>query len=208
MQFTFVAFNYQSDNVEAEEKNYLGHHVSLVKTLPGLRQYYTARTMEHRGEKPSHFRHALLAFDNAQSPGTAPSVGAEIAADTQAHLKDLRTVVFDGEIMVPFENRKPGQKCFVMTAEFNLDKANPEAAEKRYREHHTGIARRLPGLRSYVIGKLGANSDRNRIAILSFDSLDAFKAAYRSPIGAELIKDEEATIHAARVLRLDARVEV
>ena len=208
MNFTFVGFNYQSGDVEAEERNYLGHHVALVKTLPGLRQYYTARTMEHRGAKPSHFRHAILAFDNAQSPGKAPAIGAEIAADTQAHLKDLRTLVFDGEIIVPFENRKPGQKCFVMTAEFNLDQANLEAAEKRYREHHTSIARRLPGLRNYMIGKLGAKADRYRIAILAFDSVDAFKDAYRSPVGAELIKDEEETIRDARVLRLDARVEL
>jgi len=210
MNFTFVSFNYQSTDLEAEERNYLGHHVALVKTLPGLRQYYTARTMEHRGEKPSHFRHALLAFDDAAASGKGfqTPAGPAIVADTQAHLKDLRTDTFEGEIIVPFENRKPGQKCFVMTAEFNLDKANLEAAEKRYRAHHTGIARRLPGLRNYMIGKLGAKADRYRIAILTFDSLDAFKAAYRSPVGAELIKDEEATIHDARVFRLDARVEV
>jgi uncharacterized protein (TIGR02118 family) len=210
MHFTFVGFNYQSGNIEAEERNYLEHHVALAKSLPGLRQYYTGRTMEHRGEKPSHFRHALLMFDSADASGKAmqgPSAPALIA-DTQAHLKDLKSLVFDGEIIVPFENRKPGQKCFLMAAEFNLDKANLEAAEKRYREHHTSIARRLPGLRNYMIGKLPANADRYRIAILAFDSLDAFKDAYRSPVGAELIKDEEATIHDARVCRLDARVEI
>jgi uncharacterized protein (TIGR02118 family) len=208
MNFTLVGFNYQSGDLEAEERNYLGHHVALVKTLPGLRQYYTAKTMAPRGEKPALFRHAFLAFDNAQSPGTAPSIGAQIAADTQAHLKDLRALVFDGEVIVPFENRKPGQKCFLMTAEFNLDQANPEAAEKRYREHHTSIARRLPGLRNYLIGKLGAKADRYRLAILAFDSIEAFKHAYQSPVGAELIKDENETIHDARVLRLEARVEV
>jgi uncharacterized protein (TIGR02118 family) len=208
MQFTFVAFNYQSDNLEAEERNYLGHHVALVKTLPGLRQYYTATTMAHRGGKAAHFRQALLAFDNADAPATAAAIGAEITADTKAHLKDLRSIVFDSEIIVPFENRKPEQKCFVMVAEFNLDKTNPEAAEKRYREHHTGIARRLPGLRNYMIGKLGPKADRYRIAILAFDSLDAFKEAYGSPVGAELIKDEDETIRDARVHRLDARVEI
>ncbi len=210
MQFTFVGFNYQSGDIEAEERNYFGHHVALAKGLPGLRQYYTARTMEHRGEKPSHFRHALLVFDNAEASAKAfqTPAGPALIADTQSHLKDLRSSIFDGEIIVPFESRKPGQKCFVMAAEFNLDKANPEAAEKRYREHHTGIARRLPGLRNYMIGKLGANADRYRIAILAFDSLDAFKEAYRSPVGAELIKDEEETIRDARVHRLDARVEI
>jgi uncharacterized protein (TIGR02118 family) len=210
MHFTLVGFNYQSSDIEAEERNYLDHHVALAKGLPGLRQYYAARTLEQRGEKPPHFRHALLVFDNAAASSKAfqTPAAAALMADTQAHLKDLRSSIFDGEIIVPFENRKPGQKCFVMAAEFNLDHANPEAAEKRYREHHTSIARRLPGLRNYMIGKLGANADRYRIAILAFDSLDAFKDAYRSPAGAELIKDEEATIRDGRVHRLDARVEI
>ncbi len=95
-----------------------------------------------------------------------------------------------------------------MSAEFNLDKTNLDAAERGYREHHTSIARRLPGLRNYMIGKLGAKADRYRIAILAFDSLEAFKEAYKSPVGAELITDENETIHDARVLRLEARVEV
>jgi uncharacterized protein (TIGR02118 family) len=210
MNFTFVGFNFRSPDIEAEERNYFDHHVALAKSLPGLRQYYSARTMEHRGEKPAHFRHALLMFDSAEASAKAfqSPAGPAIMADTQAHIKDLRSHLFDGEIIVPFENRKPGQKCFVMAAEFNLDKTNPEAAEKRYREHHTGIARRVPGLRNYMIGKLGANADRYRIAILAFDSVDAFKDAYRSPVGAELIKDEEETIRDARVHRLDARVEL
>jgi uncharacterized protein (TIGR02118 family) len=210
MNFTFVGFNYQSGDLEAEERNYLGHHVGLVKTLPGLRQYYTGRTIEHRGEKPTHFRHAILRFDDPDPTATASQTpaGAAIASDTEAHLKDVRYSTFAGDIIVPFENRKPGQKCFLMTAEFNLDKAKPEAAEKRYREHHTSIARRLPGLRNYLIGKLGAKADRYRIAILAFDSAEAFKEAYKSSVGAELIKDENETIHDARVLRFDARVEV
>src|SRR5579864_8005089 len=201
MNFTYVAFNFQSADIEAEERNYLDHHVALAKSFPGLRQYYTARTMEHRGEKPVHFRHALLMFDNAEASAKAMQspAGPAIIADTQAHLKDLRTTIFDGEIIVPFEHRTPGQKCFLMAAEFNLDKANPDVAEKRYREHHTGIARRLPGLRNYMIGKLGAGEDRHRIALLAFDSQEVFKDAYRSPVGAELIKDEEATIRDARV---------
>jgi uncharacterized protein (TIGR02118 family) len=210
MNFTFVGFNFQSSDLDAEERNYLGHHVQLAKSFPGLRQYYSARTMEHRGEKPSHFRHALLVFDNADASMKAMQspAGPAIMADTQAHLKDLKTQMFDGEVIVPFDNRKAGQKCFVMAAEFNLEDGNSEAAEKRYREHHTGIARRLPGLRNYMIGKLGAGSDRYRIAILAFDSAEAFRDAYRSGVGAELIKDEEATIRDARVYRLDARVEV
>lgn len=208
MQFSFVAFNYQSGDIDAEERHYLGYHVDLAKRL-GARIYYTGRAMEHRGEKPAHIRYALMGFESAQVMAQGlQSAGPALAADSQAHLKDLRTSFFEGEVIVPFDARKPGQKCFVMAAEFNLDKTNPDAAEKRYREHHTGIARRLPGLRNYLIGKLGPSDDRYRIAILAFASAEAFKDAYRSPVGAELIKDEEATIRDARVYRLDARVVI
>jgi uncharacterized protein (TIGR02118 family) len=210
MQFTLAAFNYQSGDLEAEERNYLGHHVALAKQLPGIRMYYTARTMEHDGQKPSHFRYAFLGFDNADASAKAfqSPAGPALIADTQAHLKDLKSIIFDGEIIVPFDARKPGQKCLLMAAEFNLDNSSLDAAEKRYREHHTGIARRLPGLRNYIIGKLPAGADRYRIAVLAFDSLEAFKDAYRSPMGPELMKDEDATIHDARVYRLDARAEL
>jgi len=208
MHCSFVAFNYQGSDIEAEDRHYLDYHVGLAKSLPGAQIYYTGRTMGHRGEKPAHVRHALMGFPNMEvmAQGLQTPTGPALIADSQAHLKDLRTSMFEGEIIVPFENRKPGQKCFVMAAEFNLDKANHHAAEKRYREHHTSIARRLPGLRNYIIGKLGAQEERYRIAILAFDSMDAFKDAYRSPVGAELIQDEEATIRDARVYRLDASI--
>ena len=210
MQFTLASFNYQSADLEAEERNYLGHHVALAKSMPGIRLYYTGRTIAHRGQKPEHFRHAILAFDDADASSKAfqSTAGPALIADTRAHLKDLRNIIFDGEIIVPFDARRPGQTCFVMAAEFNLDSADLASSENRYRNHHTSIARRLPGLRNYMIGKLGAGADRYRIAILVFDSADAFKAAYRSPVGLELIADEEATIRDARVHRLDARVEV
>lgn len=212
MQFTFVTFNYASGNLEAEERNYLEHHVGLAKTLPGLRLYYTGKLTEVRGQKPDRFRAAILAFENADAAGKAfqAPAGPALVADTQTHLKDLRSLSFEGEVIVPFDGRKPGQRCFVMAAEFNLEEAGGiEAAEKRYRSHHVGIVRRLPGLRNYLIGKLaGAAADRYRIAILTFDSIDAFKDAYRSAVGIELVKDENETIRDARVHRIEARVEV
>jgi hypothetical protein len=67
-------------------------------------------------------------------------------------------------------------------------------------------------LRNYVIGKLiktpGIEDSRYRMAALVFDSLDAYRAAYASPVGRELLNDEAATIRNARVYRLDARVEL
>ncbi len=213
MQFQFVAFNYKSSDHEAEERNYLGHHVALARKLPGLRLYYTGKMLEHHGRKPDHVRAALLAFDDAAAAGKAmESAGPALIEDTQAHLKDLRSLLFEGETIVPFEARKPGQACFMMVAEFNLEQSGGlPAAEHRYRNHHTSLARRLPGLRNYIIGKLagaGPAADRYRIAILAFDSGQAFLDAYRSEAGRVLRKDEDETIRDARVHRLEARVEV
>lgn len=211
MFFRFVTFNYKSDDLAAEERNYLGHHVALGRRLPGLRIYYTGRLLGHRGQKPPAVRAVLLGFDDREAYAEAfkSEVAAGIAADGAAHVKDIRMREFNGEVIVPFDVREPDRECFVMAAEFNLESsAGLETAERRYRDHHTGIARRLPGLRNYIIGQLGEKADRYRLAFLVFDSIDAFRDAYRSPVGQELISDEDATIRDARVYRIDAKVEV
>jgi len=215
MHVTFVTFNYQSADLEAEERNYLGHHVELAKRFPGLRQYYTGRLMKVAGREPDSVRAAILTYDDAAAAASAmrSEVVPALQADTQAHLKDGTSTAVDAETIVPFDSRRAGQNCFVMVAEFDLEQsAGPEAAEKHYLGTHVSIARRLPGLRNYVIGKLiktaGIGDSRYRMAILVFDSLDAYRAAYASPAGRELLKDEAATIRNARVYRLDARVEV
>jgi uncharacterized protein (TIGR02118 family) len=215
MHLTFVTFNYQSADLEAEERNYLAHHVELAKRFPGLRQYYTGRLMNVAGKEPDRIRAAIITYDDAAKAASAmgSDVVPALLADTQAHLKDGTSTAVDGETMVPFDSRRAGQNCFVMAAEFDLVQgAGLEAAEKHYLGTHVSIARRLPGLRNYIIGKLiktvGIEDSRYRMAILVFDSLDAYRAAYTSPAGRELLKDEEATIRNARVYRLDARVEV
>ena len=215
MHLTFVTFNYQSADLEAEERNYLGHHVELAKRFPGLRQYYTGRLMKVAGKEPDRIRAAILAYDDAAAAASAmrSDVLPALLADTQAHLRDGTSAAVEAETIVPFDSRRAGQQCFVMVAEFDLEQsAGLEAAEKHYLGTHVSIARRLPGLRNYIIGKLiktpGGEDSRYRIATLVFDSLDAYRAAYASPAGRELLKDEEATIRNARVYRLDARVEV
>jgi uncharacterized protein (TIGR02118 family) len=215
MHLTFVTFNYQSADLEAEERNYLGHHVELAKRFPGLRQYYTGRLMKVAGKEPDRIRAAILAYDDAAAAASAnrSDVLPALLADTQAHLRDGTSAAVEAETIVPFDSRRAGQQCFVMVAEFDLDQsAGLEAAEKHYLGQHVSIARRLPGLRNYIVGKLiktpGIEDSRYRMATLVFDSLDAYRAAYASPAGRELLKDEEATIRNARVYRLDARVEV
>ena len=215
MHLTFVTFNYQSADLEAEERNYLGHHVELAKRFPGLRQYYTGRLMKVAERGPDSVRAAILTYDDAAAAASAmrSEVVPALLADTQAHLRDGTSTAVDAETIVPFDSRRAGQNCFVMVAEFDLEEsAGPEAAEKHYLGTHVSIARRLPGLRNYTIGKViktaGIGDSRYRMAILVFDSLDAYRAAYASPAGRELLKDEAATIRNARVYRLDARVEV
>ena len=215
MHLTFVTFNYQSADLEAEERNYLEHHVQLARRFPGLRQYYTGRLMKVAGKEPDRVRAAILAYDDAAAAATAmrSDVVPALLADTQAHLKDGTSTAVDAETIVTFDSRRAGQQCFVMVAEFDLEKsAGIEAAEKHYLGAHVSIARELPGLRNYIIGKLiktvGIEDSRYRMATLVFDSLDAYRAAYASPAGRELLKDEAATIRNARVYRLDARVEV
>ena len=78
--------------------------------------------------------------------------------------------------------------------DFNHERFSLDEAERHYREYHVPLARRLPGLRRYVIGPLVATrtvpAERHRAAILGFDSLEALRAAYGSPVGQELRVDE------------------
>jgi uncharacterized protein (TIGR02118 family) len=222
MRTIFAAFDFASDDLAAEERNYLDNHVRLTKHLPGLRQYLTGRIRALPGEPPPIYRASMLTFDSLDALETAvrkSSVAQTIAADGRAHMKNLRWREIDSEVVVPFETKRPGMNCFVMAAEFDLkpDGADCVAVEKRYLDHHTHIARCLPGLRHYVIGRvsrpLGAKPelvgccDRFRMAMLVFDSAEALRGAYRSPIGLELVKDEAATITNARVYRFDATVQ-
>lgn len=214
MFLNFVRFNFRGTNVEAEERNYRTHYTHLAGTLPGMQLYLTGRMLEHRGVKPSHFRAALIAFDSAAAAdATARSeVEAAVLAEFDARFTDVIAEAAEAELIVPFDGRKPGRECFVMVAEFNLEaRAGLDAADDRYRTCHVSLASRLPKLRSYIIGCLGAGlrgaADRYRIAVLVFDSFDAFREAYRSPAGQDLRQDE-ATLRDARVYRLDARVEL
>jgi uncharacterized protein (TIGR02118 family) len=193
-----------------KRKNYFANHVALAKRMPGLRLYYTGRLMPVQGRTPEHLRAAITGFDDAAAAAAAfrSEVIPPLVADTQAHLKDISQRSLAAEVIVPFNERRAEQRCFVMCAEFDLEQSGGlDAAERHYRDFHVGIAKRLPGLRNYLIGKLDG-ADRYRIAILVFDSLDALRDAYRSPVGQQLVRDEETTIRNPRVLRLDARVEV
>jgi uncharacterized protein (TIGR02118 family) len=94
-----------------------------------------------------------------------------------------------------------------MMASFDFNAAaygSREAAERYYLEHHVPLARRLPGLRRYVIGRPAAvgpaGTRRQRAAILVFDDEAALREAYRSEVGRALREDEKRLIGAADVV--------
>jgi uncharacterized protein (TIGR02118 family) len=95
---------------------------------------------------------------------------------------------------------------FYMIGTFNFDSTRytPEKAERHYLEYHVPLAKRMPGLRKYVIGTLletpRIRPDRHRGAILAFDDLAAWRAAYASPVGRELRADEDTLIAQPRVV--------
>ncbi len=216
MRLNFTSFNYKPGaGVEAEEKAYLDDHVALARELPGLRIYLTGIYRGMKGAKPAH-RAAFFGFDSGEASAAAleSAAGGRMRAHGAEHFADMRPMAMDGDIIVSFDGRRPGQQCFVFAAEFDLNLRPGEdlaGAERRYLDYHTGVARRLPGLRCYVAGRLvdrGVRPDRFRAAMLVFDSIDAWRAAYQSPVGGELVRDEEASIASARVHRLDATVQV
>jgi uncharacterized protein (TIGR02118 family) len=217
MRTVFAGFSYKSADLAAEEKNYLENHVRLARELPGLRRYITGRMRAPAGRQPPFFRAATLTFDSNNEKRTAmrdSSVAQPLIDDSEAHLTGTSWHEVESEVIVPFTAAQPGKDCFMMAAEFDLrlDGGDLAAADKCYLDHHTHLARRLPGLRHYLIGRLAEvgkkKPDRYRMAMLVFDDVEALKVAYRSPVGQELAKDEEATIANARVYRIDATVQV
>lgn len=216
MRTLFALFDLKSGDLAAEERNYNDLHVRLARDLPGLRGYITGKIMGSKNHPAPYYRGAALNFDDAEALRFAmrdSPVAKPLTDDGVEHLTNVRWIHLDSEVIVPF-NAKPGSTCTLMAAEFDL-KLNGEdyaAAEARYLNHHTHIARRLPGLRNYmvasVVAKQGVKPELPRMALLVFDNAEAGREAYRSPVGQELAADEAATITNARVYRLDATVQV
>jgi uncharacterized protein (TIGR02118 family) len=80
---------------------------------------------------------------------------------------------------------------------FNFKSSDLAAEENNYIEHHVQLARQLPGLRQYIIGRVrgpaGQPAPYYRAATLSFDSNDAKRSAMRdSPVAKPLAADGNA----------------
>jgi uncharacterized protein (TIGR02118 family) len=216
MRTLFALFDFKSSDLAAEEQNYIETHVRLARELPGLRRYITGKMIGSKNHPAPYYRAAALNFDDAEALRFAmrdSPVGKPLTDDGVEHLTNVRWIHLDSKVIVPFD-LKPGASCMLMAAEFDLklNGGDYAAAESRYLNHHTHIARRLPGLRHYIVGRIVPKRDAKpelpRMAILIFDSAEAGREAYRSPVGQELAADEVETIANARVYRLDATVQV
>lgn len=101
---------------------------------------------------------------------------------------------------------------FYMMANFNFNLDNfpsVEEAENHYLGYHVPLAKRLPGLRQYVVGRVAgfgqSVAGRFRSAFLAFDSPEALRAAYRSDVGRELRADEKRLITDAILTFVDSK---
>lgn len=226
MKTVFATFNFKSTDLASAEKSYVEDHVRLTLQLPHLRQYITGLIRSHP-LRPTAYRAAFNYFDDAaalrwalhKSPAAKP-----LLADGAAYLRVNRWLELDSEIIVPFESRRPGLRCFVLAAEFELkvNGSDTETTETRYLDYHVDIVRQLPNLRHYMISKyqvgrkIGAAeantgllvSNPLRMAMLVFDSIEALSDAYQSPVGKELRKDEAATLANTRAYWIDATVQL
>lgn len=65
--------------------------------------------------------------------------------------------------------------------------ADPAAFDRHYRDVHIPLARRLPGLRRYTIGRdlvaVRGDSPCYLVAELEWDTMDELQAAFASPEG-------------------------
>jgi uncharacterized protein (TIGR02118 family) len=216
MRTLFALFDFKSSDLVAEEQNYIGNHVRLARELPGLRNYITGKLIGSTKHPAPYYRAAELNFDDLSAMRTAmrdSPVGKPLTDDGVEHLTNVRWIHLDSEVILPVD-LKPSANCMLMAAEFDLkpNGADYAVAESHYLNHHTHIARRLPGLRHYLIGRIvtkpGIQPERQRMALLIFDSAEAGRGAYRSAVGQELARDEAETIANPRVYRLDATIQV
>ena len=207
----FARFNYKSPDLEAEEKNYLEHHVRLARQLVGVRMYLTGKLLDTAPTRPDRHRAVVFTFDSAESAASSYNcpAGVELEADSAGHIAGTLVDAFQAETLIPFDPRVAGQGCFVMARAFDLktDERHPDDAERRYQSFQEMI-RKLPGLRGYLAGQIregrDQKPDRTRMEIAIFDHRDAFRAAFAGDVAAA----EQTLLSSPRTYLLDARVEL
>jgi uncharacterized protein (TIGR02118 family) len=221
MHIMMVTFDFKGGDIAAEERHYRDVHMALARQFTGVSMYLAGRIratgfdftpMPENTSRP--FRTAVMWFDSTQDfmKSISTPAGAEVLADTQAHLTNVQMIHAEGEAVAPFETRTVGQQCFLVAAHINYKPSfgTNDEAEHHYLNVHTKLAARVPGLRGYYIGKtvqLGDKPDCARVVFQMYDDFDAFQRAMTSPPGQELLKDDARLISVKRLFFADAQVE-
>ncbi len=221
MHIMMVTFDFKGSDLAAEERHYRDVHMALAKQFTGVSMYLAGPIRDtgfaftpspESTAKP--YRTAIMWFNTMQDfmNSVSSPAGAEVLADTQAHLTNVQMIHAEGEAVVPFSTRKVGQQCFLVAAHLNYKPSfgKVEEAERHYLNVHTKLACRVDGLRGYYIGKtlaLGDKPDCARVVFQMYDDYGAFERAMKSPAGAELLKDDARLISVKRLFFADAGIE-
>jgi hypothetical protein len=151
MFLMFARFDFKSSDLAAEDRNYMQNHVRLARQLPGVRMYLTGKLIETAQGKPDHYRAVLFSYDTAEAGLNSLDcpVGRELMADSAGHIVGTVVNAFEGQTIVPFHNRRPGQLCRVAALMYDL-KTAPD--DSRYRDWQNSI-RTQTGLLGYMAGR-------------------------------------------------------
>ncbi len=149
MFLMFARFNFKGADLAAEDRNYFDSHVRLARQLPGVRMYLTGKLIEAGQGKPDRYRAVVFGYDTAQAGLTSLDcpVGAELMADSAEHIVGTTVAACEGETILQFEKRRPGEPCLVVALLYNF----ATSADARLRVYQNSI-RKLPGLCGYMAG--------------------------------------------------------
>jgi uncharacterized protein (TIGR02118 family) len=170
MFMMFARFSFKSADLEAEDLNYFDNHVRLARQLPGVRMYLTGKLVQTAPSKPDRYRAVVFGYDSAQQGLTSLDcpIGTELMADSAEHIIDTVVDAAECEAIVPFDSRRPGDSCLVITVLYNIGTPADEARRPSYQNS----IRNLPGLCGFMTGHTyearGQRPDRDRMEIRIF----------------------------------------
>ncbi|MCX6023979.1 MAG: hypothetical protein NTZ05_20060 [Chloroflexi bacterium] len=169
----------------AAENLYLTHYAPALSRLPGLRRHLVGRAFTPDGV-PSRYSHIAAIFwadqaawEGAMQPGASERIGipavGEWAAAVETFGGDLSEVDPTGDIAA----------TGALTVRlYNLNPADPAAAERYYSEVFAPQVRRLPGVRRYLHGPVlslrrNAPPRLGRLTLIECAGWEAMRASAR-----------------------------
>jgi hypothetical protein len=187
MFLMFARFSFKSSDLAAEDKNYLEHHVRLARQLPGVRMYLTGKLAETARGKPDHYRAVVFGYDTPEAGLNSVDcpVGVEMMADSAQHIVGTVVSACEGEVIVPFDDRRPGRRCSVAVIVANLA---TRVDDPRYLAHRTSV-QTIPDLCGYMAGPTfevrGEKPARNWMEIGIFRTSEAMRRAFSEAVSSE-----------------------